>query len=81
MEYQKVMNLLDNTLNQQSRFKTKNWVKINDELQGTYNEDGHIRFKTSLLRSSLCDYSAAHILFKGTVTVENKKQSSLKSTN
>ena len=81
MEYQKVMNLLDNTLNQQSRFKTKNWVKINDELQGMYNEDGHIRFKTSLLRSSLCDYSAAHILFKGTGTVENKKQSSLKSTN
>ena len=32
MEYQKIINLLDSTPNQPSTFKTKNWIKINDEL-------------------------------------------------
>ena len=31
MAYQKIINLLDNTSNQSSKFRTKNWVKINDE--------------------------------------------------
>ena len=30
MEYQKIINLLDNTPNQPSKFKTKNSVEIND---------------------------------------------------
>ena len=37
MEYQKITNLLDNTPNQPTKFKTKNWIKINDESRGTYN--------------------------------------------
>ena len=52
MEYQKIINLLDNTPNKLSIFKRKNWVKINDESQGTYNKDNQIRFKTSMLRST-----------------------------
>ena len=64
MEYQKIINLLYNAPNQPSKFKTKNWVEINDESRGTYNEDNQIRFKTSILRSSLCDYSHAYILVK-----------------
>ena len=44
MEYQKIINLLDNTPNQPSKFKTKNLVKTNDESRGTYNEDNQIRF-------------------------------------
>ena len=39
MEYQKIINLLDNTSNQPSKFKTKNWVEINDESRGMYHED------------------------------------------
>ena len=35
MEYQKIINLLDDTSNQQSKFRTKNWVEINDESTGT----------------------------------------------
>ena len=31
MEYQKIANLLDDALNQSSKFKTKNWVEINAE--------------------------------------------------
>ena len=63
--------MLDNTPNQPSKFKTKNWVEVNDELRGTYNKDIPIRFKTSILRSSFCDYSEAYILVKGTLTVTN----------
>ena len=39
MEYQKVINLLDNTLNQPSKFRTKNWVQLNDESRGTYKKN------------------------------------------
>ena len=71
MEYKKTMNLLDNTPNQPTKFRTKNCVEINDKSRGTYNTNGQIRFKTSMLRSCLCDYSSAYILVKGTVTVAN----------
>ena len=71
-EYQKIINLLDNTPNQPSKFKTKNWVEINDESQETYNEDNQIRFNTSMLRSSVCNYSNAYTLVKATITVQNK---------
>ena len=57
MKYKKIINLLDNKLDQPSNFKTKNLVEINDESRGKYNEDNQIRFKTSMLRSSSCDYS------------------------
>ena len=64
MEYQKIANLLDSTSNQRSKFRTKNWVKINDESRGTYI-GSYIKFKTSMLRSTLCDYADAYILVKG----------------
>ena len=71
MRYQKIINLLDNTANQPTKFKTKNWVEINDGSRGTYDEDNQIRFKTSMLSSSLCAYSDTYILVKGTITVAN----------
>ena len=61
MEYQKIINLLENTPNQPTMFGTKNWVEINDKSCGTYNTNNQIRFKTSMLRASLCDYSDARI--------------------
>ena len=70
MEYQEKINLLDNSSNQQTRCKTKNWVDINAESQGTQNKDNQIRITTSMLRSNLCDYSDAYILFKGTIIAE-----------
>ena len=42
--------------------KTKNWIEVNNESRGTYNEDDQIRFKISMLRSSLCDYRDSDIL-------------------
>ena len=70
MEYQKIANLLDNASNQPSKFRTKNWVEINDESRGTYAVNKQIKFKTSMLRSSFCDYSDAYI-FKGNISVNN----------
>ena len=70
MEY-KIINLLDKTPDQPSKFRTKNWVEINDESRGTYSVNRQINFKTSMLRSSLCDYSDAYILVKGNITVNN----------
>ena len=39
MEYQKIINLLDDTTNRPSKFRTRDWVEINDESQGAYNND------------------------------------------
>ena len=70
MEYQKIANLLDdNKSNQPSKFRTKNWVEINDESRGTYNVNSQIKFKTTMLKSNLCDYSDPYILVKGTITI------------
>ena len=72
MEYQKIANLIDDiTLNQPSKFRKRNWIEINDESRGTYNVNSQIKFKTTMLKSSLCDYSDAYILVKGTITVNN----------
>ena len=63
--------MLDNTSNQPSKFRTKKWVEINDDVRGIYSPNKQIRFKASMLRSSLCDYSDAYILVKGNITVNN----------
>ena len=68
MEYQKIANLLESTSDNLSKFRTRNWVEINDELRGNYaNSD--IRFKTTMLRSNLGDYADSYILVKGTITI------------
>ena len=73
MEYQKIANFLDNEVplnasNQPSKFRTINWVEINDESRGTYTSN-NIKFKTTTLRSNLYDYTDAYILAKGAITV------------
>ena len=71
MEYQKIANLLNDESNKPSKFRTRNWVEINDDIRGAYSPNKQIRFKTAMLRSSLCDYSDAYILVKRNVTVNN----------
>ena len=70
MEYQKLINLLDDTTNQPFKFRTTKWVELNDESKGRY-DNSSIRFKTSMIRSNLCDYSDTYILIKRTITVPN----------
>ena len=70
MEYQKIVNLLDSKAsNQPSKFRTKNWVEINDESKESYKPGGDIKFKTTTLRSNWCNYADAYILVKGTITI------------
>ena len=71
MEYQNIAISLDSASNKPSKFRTRNWVEINDEMRGEYSPNKQIRFKTAMLRSSLCDYSDAYILVKGNITVNN----------
>ena len=68
MEYQKISNLLESTSDNLSKFRTRNWVEINDESKGNYT-NCDIRFKTTMLRSNLCDYADSYILVKGTITI------------
>ena len=68
MEYQKISNLLESASDNLSKFRTRNWIEINDESRANYaNSD--IRFKTTMLRSNLCDYADSYILVKGTITI------------
>ena len=71
MEYQKIANLLNDGSSKPSKFKTRNWVEINDEARGTYPPNKQIKFKTSMLKPSLCDYSDAYMLVKGNITLNN----------
>ena len=69
MEYQKIANLINDASNQPSKFRTNNWVEINDESRGAYIFNSQIKSKTTMLKSSSCDYSDAYILVKEKITV------------
>ena len=71
MEYEKIANLLGDASNKTSKLKTRKWIEVNDDSIGTYNPGSQIKFKTTRIKSSLCDYSDAHIHVKGTVSVNN----------
>ena len=71
MEYGKIANLLGDASNKISKFKTRKSIEINDDSIGTYNPGSQIKFKTAMIKSSLCDYSDAYIHVKGTITVNN----------
>ena len=71
MQYRKITNLLNHASNKPSKFGTRNWVEVNDGIRDSYSPNNQIRFKTAMLRSSLCDYSDAYILVKGNITVNN----------
>ena len=64
--------MFDNTQSKPSKFKTRGWVETNDELQGTYKGSNQIKFKTSIIRSSLCDSSDAYIFVSRTITIKGK---------
>ena len=81
MEYQKIAYLLDDASNQPSKFKTRNWIEINDESRGRYNVNSQIKFKTTTLKSSLCDYSNAYVHVKGTVSVNNTAAAGVDANN
>ena len=69
METQKIINLLNGSGNQNSKFPTKKWYIIDNESKDNYSHGNPIKFITSSLESSLCDYSDAYILVKGIINV------------
>ena len=68
MEFQKIVNFLDTTSddNDLPRFVSKKWIEVYDQSEGNYNVNKEIRIKKSMLRSDLCDFSDAYIVVKGT---------------
>ena len=54
MEYQKIINLLEYTRNQPSKFRTRSWIEINHESKERC-DNSNIRFKKYSIRSNLCD--------------------------
>ena len=82
MEYQKITNLLGTTLDEIPRFITKKWVEVHDQsgsADDRYKPSKQIRFKTSMLRSDLCDFSDAYIVVKGEITVAGWSNASKKN--
>ena len=63
--------MLNDASNKPSKFRTRNWFEINDDIRGAYSPNKKIRFKIAMLRSSLCDYSDAWILVKVNITINN----------
>ena len=70
MDYQKIINLLDDTTNQPFKLRTGDWLEINDDSKGRY-DNSHVRCKMTTIRSGLCDYGDVYILVKETITVPN----------
>ena len=66
-------NFLDNTPNQSTKYRTKNWIEINDASKGANNTNSQIKFKTSMLRLILCDYSNTYILPSGTIRITGEE--------
>ena len=68
METQKIVNLLNGSDNENSKFATKKWYIIDNESKGNYSHHNPIKFLTKSIESSLCDYSDAYILVTGDIT-------------
>ena len=67
MEYQKITSLLDTTSHNIPRFITKKWIEVCDQsgnAEDRYKPSKQIRFKTSMLRSDLRDFSDVILLLK-----------------
>ena len=75
METQKIVNLLNDSNNESSKFATWQWYIINDQNNGQYgrgNEnDSTIIFETKVIKPKLCDYLDAYILVTGDIKVAN----------
>ena len=71
MEFNEINNSLGQAHDKVPRFITKKWIEVQSQSGNTYNTSKPRRFKTSMLRSDLCDYSDAYVWVKGKITVTN----------
>ena len=75
MEFNKINNLLGPAHDKVPRFITKKWIEVQSQSGNTYNTSKPIRFKTSMLRSDLYDYSDAYVWVQGKITVTDPNNS------
>ena len=72
-EPQKIVDLLNDSDNESSRFATRKWYIINDQNNGQYrrgNEnDSTFKFETKVIKPNLCDYSDGYILVTGDIKI------------
>ena len=73
MKTQKIVNLLNSSENEYSKFGTEKWYIIDSETKGSYSHYNPIKFSTGSLESSLCEYSDAYILVTGDTAVKRRK--------
>ena len=70
METQKIINMLNDSCKEESRFATKKWyVKDNQATKGKHKQGDTIKFETETIKSILRDYSDSFILVTGNITV------------
>ena len=72
METQKIVNLLNGSDNENSKFARKKWYIIDSEANGNYSKDEEIKILTRSIESNLCDYSDAYILVAGDIAVKKR---------
>ena len=73
MEFQKIINLLDITSDDKDlpKYVTKKWIEVYDQSEKSYSVNKEIIFKAPKhFRSDLYDFSDAHIVLKGDITLE-----------
>ena len=69
METQKIINSLNDSSSEESKFGTKTWYVIDSQTtKDKYNQNNSIKFDTESVKSSLCDYYDAFILVTGDIT-------------
>ena len=77
METQKIVNLLNNSENEYSRFATNKWNIIDSKSNGNYAHENPVNIFKKSIESSLCDYSDAYVLATGNINIaggnNNKK--------
>ena len=70
MKTQKIIDWLNDSGNEKSKFATKKWYVIDSQTaKGKYKQGDTIKFETETIKSSLCDYSDAFILVTGNITI------------
>ena len=76
---QKIVNLLNSSDNENSKFVTEKWYIIDSESKDKFSRQNPIKFLTKSIESSLCDYSDTYILV--TKNIALKKRNGIDTTH
>ena len=74
MEYQKIRNILGNAFEKVPKWSTKKCAEVHHQTAKSHSTSKQIRFKTSMLRSNLYDYSDACIIVKEAITIDGTNE-------